>query len=79
MKVQFFPIELLAPTKIQLLSMEPRVQTKIQLNRITGSNKNLTRHTTAVEPQHFKSQRVGYQSNQKLMHYYQHSKNQPNS
>ena len=27
----------------------------------------------------FKSQRVGYQSNQKLLHHYQHAKNQLNS
>ena len=28
--------------------------------------------------QSFKSQRVGYQSNQKLLHHYQHSRNQLN-
>ena len=35
-----------------------------------------TRSATAVDPPAFKSQRVGYQSNQKLLHHYQHSKNQ---
>ena len=31
------------------------------------------------KPPVFKSQRVRYQSKQKLLHHYQHSKNQPNS
>ena len=35
--------------------------------------------TTVVGRHHFKSQRVGYQSNIKLLHHYQHSKNQVNS
>ena len=33
---------------------------------------HLTRSTTAMDPPAFKSQRVGYPSNQKLLHHYQH-------
>ena len=42
----------------------------------------ITRNTTAMDPRHLKSrisQRVGYQSNKKLLHHYQHSKNQLDS
>ena len=41
-------------------------------------NKILQIHNCNGSPA-FKSQRVGYQSNQKLLHHYQHSKNQLNS
>ena len=36
-----------------------------------------TRSTTAVDPWDLKF-RVRYQSNQNLMHHYEHSENQPN-
>ena len=36
---------------------------------------DITRSTTAADPRHLKV-RVGYQSNQKLLHCHHHSKNQ---
>ena len=40
---------------------------------------NKRRSTTAVDPQHLKVKTIQYQSNRKLLHHYQHSKNQLNS
>ena len=61
--------------------------------RFSQDPSNKTRSTTAVDQQHlkvykkyncsgtpaFKSQSVGYLYNQKILHYYQHSKYQLNS
>ena len=57
---------------IKTTSINAKVMTKRRHHNQPGS-------TTVVGRHHFKSQRVGYQSNIKLLDHYQHSKNQVNS
>ena len=62
---------------IKFFSVSHKIQHKSPFAILWKLSSNGTRNTTAVNSHHLKV-RVGYQSNQKLLHHYQHSKNQLN-
>ena len=75
----YTPAQILYFEKFLFLRYRPKCSQTIRLQDFLMNRISIKDNCNCSGPPLFKIQRVGCQSNQKLLHHYQHSKNQLNS